>query len=328
LCRKWNRAQGRKEQGGSEKTYTCVAHSIVARGSRQVYSPAQPDAGNCSSGRQAQVELRKFDALYGLLRLARAVNPGQARTELLDAEASSCFNQGKVSRTGSMQILEISHLTRTAGGKPIVEDVSLDIAEGELLAVVGPSGAGKSSLLRLLNRLDEPTSGSVLLSGQDYRELAVTELRRRVGMVMQRAFLFPGSVADNLRFGPRQRGIQLTDKQVDDLLGSVLLQGFAGRDALTLSGGEAQRVSLARALANEPEVLLLDEPTSALDLVSKLEVEAVLRRLWQGGLTMVWVSHDPEQVRRMASRVAVLRAGRLAKLGDPREVLDAEISLS
>ncbi|MFL5271155.1 MAG: ATP-binding cassette domain-containing protein, partial [Anaeromyxobacteraceae bacterium] len=158
-------------------------------------------------------------------------------------------------------LLAAQHLSRTVQGRAIVDDVSFELSEGEVLALVGPSGAGKSSLLRLLDRLDEPTGGTVLLEGRDYRELPPRELRRRVGMIMQLPALFPGTVADNLRFGPRQRGAELADAAVEALLADVGLAGFGARDAARLSGGEAQRVAIARAVANEPAVLLLDEPT-------------------------------------------------------------------
>ncbi|HET8668529.1 MAG TPA: ATP-binding cassette domain-containing protein, partial [Terriglobales bacterium] len=161
-------------------------------------------------------------------------------------------------------VLRAEHLTRTISGRNIVDDVSLDVLKGDVLAVTGPSGAGKSSLLRLLNRLDEPTSGSFSIEGQDYREFVARDLRRLVGMVMQTAYLFPGTVADNLRFGPRQVGEELPEKAVEQLLEEVGLPGYASRTTENLSGGEAQRVSLARSLANRPIVLLLDEPTSAL----------------------------------------------------------------
>ncbi len=165
-----------------------------------------------------------------------------------------------------------------------------------MLAVVGPSGAGKSTLLRMLNRLDEPTSGTVFLSGQDYRQIDPRELRRRVGMIMQRAYLFPGTIAENVRFGPRQRGVSLSDAAVEDLLAQVGLAGYSGRDTLMLSGGEAQRVAITRALANEPEILLLDEPTSALDDESKLGVESLLESLIRKNhLTCIWVTHDAAQ---------------------------------
>jgi len=224
----------------------------------------------------------------------------------------------------SRVILRTEHLGRVAEGIAIVDDVSLDVFGGELLGIVGASGSGKSSLLRLLNRLDEPTSGTVYLDDIDYKTIAPRELRRRLGMVTQRPFLFPGDVASNLRFGPRQRGEVLPDDTTHDLLQQVGLKGFAGRDVANLSGGEQQRVSLARALANRPEMLLLDEPTSALDEDAKLEVEQLIRDLATAtGRTFVLVTHDREQARRICDRVGTMDRGRLTHIGKPAEVLHA-----
>ncbi|HWC19907.1 MAG TPA: phosphate ABC transporter ATP-binding protein [Terriglobales bacterium] len=225
-------------------------------------------------------------------------------------------------------ILEARHLVRAVGSKIIVNDFSFDVNVGELLAIVGPSGAGKSSLLRLLNRLDEPTSGAVFLEGRDYREIPTRELRRQIGMVMQRPFVFPGTVAENLRFGPQQQGKILSDEDVEVLLKGVGLSGYVREDVGHLSGGEAQRVCFARALANQPKVLLLDEPTSALDESAKFEVEAVIRKIAQGGVTSVLVTHDLRQARRLASRVAQLEAGKLIRIGSVSEVLNVETSFS
>ena len=221
-------------------------------------------------------------------------------------------------------VLRTEHLSRRVGNLAIVNDISLDVRHGELLGVVGPSGSGKSSFLRLLNRLDEPSRGTVFLEGQDYRQLAPRELRRRVGMVTQRPFLFPGNVASNLRFGPLQRGATLADSEVSELLERVGLPEFAARDVTNLSGGEQQRVSLARALANRPEVLLLDEPTSALDEEAKLGIEQLICNLVrQHSLTCVLVTHDRDQARRMCDRVAILETGHLIHTGTPAEVLRA-----
>src|SRR5713226_9819083 len=115
-------------------------------------------------------------------------------------------------------MLETDHLSRVVSGKRLVDDITVRVQKGEVLAVVGPSGSGKSSFLRLLNRLDEPTSGTVYLEGRDYRQIPPRELRRRVGIVTQRAFLFPGSVAENIAFGPRQRGEDLAVEEIDRLL--------------------------------------------------------------------------------------------------------------
>ncbi len=221
-------------------------------------------------------------------------------------------------------LLKTVDLTRQVGGVTIVDHVSLEVQEGEVLAVTGPSGAGKSSLLRLLNRLDEPTSGTVLLEGKDYRSLPPRRLRRLVGMMMQSPHLFPGTVADNLKFGPAQVGKTLERDQVRHLLEGVGLPGFEDRDVATLSGGEAQRVALARALANEPRILLLDEPTSALDTRSMEEVEALVFAVARNrGLTCIIVTHNIDQAMRVAHRAVVMEAGRAVKHGPVREVLHA-----
>src|SRR5437660_8838204 len=175
--------------------------------------------------------------------------------------------------------LETKHLSRSVVERVLVDDISMQVQRGEVLAIVGPSGAGKSSFLRLLNRLDEPTRGTVCLNGQDYRELAPRELRRRVGMVMQVAYLFPGTAAANVAFGPRPHGERLSSEKIATLLERVGLPAYQERDVSNLSGGEAQRVSLARTLANAPEALLLDEPTSALDDVSARGIEDLVRNI-------------------------------------------------
>jgi len=208
--------------------------------------------------------------------------------------------------------------------KILVEDATFAVESGQTLAMVGPSGSGKSSLLRLLNRLDEPTSGTVYVDGVDYRQMAPRELRRRVGMVMQRPYLFPGTVESNLQFGPRQRGAALPYERVEELLTAVGLGGYATRDVANLSGGEAQRVSFARTLANEPEVVLLDEPTSALDEDAKQGVEALIREVVaKRGLTCVLVTHDMAQAARLAARAVVMAGGRIIKSGLVKEVLRA-----
>lgn len=221
-------------------------------------------------------------------------------------------------------IVRTDHLGRVADGVAIVDDISLEVLRGELLGIVGASGSGKSSLLRLLNRLDEPSSGTVYLDGVDYKTIAPRELRRRLGMVTQRPFLFPGTVASNLQFGPQQRGEVLPDETIEELLRQVGLEGFAQRDVANLSGGEQQRVSLARSLANQPEMLLLDEPTSALDEDAKLGVEGLIRELATAtSRTFVLVTHDREQARRICDRVGTMEHGRLVHMGTPQEVLRA-----
>jgi putative ABC transport system ATP-binding protein len=224
----------------------------------------------------------------------------------------------------STAILAADALGRVAGGKALVESATFEARAAEILAIVGPSGAGKSTLLRLLNRLDEPTSGTVYLGGADYRDIAPRELRRSVGMVTQRAYLFPGSVADNLRFGPVQRGEVLAESVVEELLRRVGLAGYAERKVGNLSGGEMQRVSVARTLANRPLILLLDEPTSALDDAAKREVETLLLTIVRDQrLTCLMVTHDMAQAARMADRALVLERGRIVRSGPVGEVLHA-----
>jgi putative ABC transport system ATP-binding protein len=206
----------------------------------------------------------------------------------------------------------------------LLRDISFSLEKGVTLAVLGVSGAGKSSLLRVLNRLDEPDSGKIVLAGADTANMDPRELRRRVGMVMQRAYLFPGSVADNIRFGPAQIARRVSDEEIADLLDEVGLSGYGQREARTLSGGEGQRVALARALANHPQVLLLDEPTSALDDDAKENVEqlmlSVVRR---EALTCVWVTHDRAQARRIGQRALLLNSGCVIADGTVNEVLGA-----
>jgi putative ABC transport system ATP-binding protein len=220
--------------------------------------------------------------------------------------------------------LTIDHLGRSVRGFTLVDDISIEVRAGEVLAVVGPSGSGKSSFLRLLNRLDEPTSGTVYFEQVDYRRIPPRELRRRVGMVTQRAFLFSGTVYENLNFGPRQRDEVLSEARAEELLSRVGLPGYSERDVANLSGGEAQRVSLARALANSPAVLLLDEPTSALDEAAKSGIESLIHDIMRRDrLSCVIVTHDLAQAARMATRVMMLERGRMTNIGTVQEVLHA-----
>lgn len=221
-------------------------------------------------------------------------------------------------------VLRTEHLGRIVRDKVLIQDASFELRKGEVLAITGPSGSGKTSLLRLLNRLDEPTSGTVLVEGKDYRGIEPRELRRKLGLVTQRPYLLPGTVTDNLSFGPAQRGETLAAAAIQELLAQVGLKDYAGRDVANLSGGEAQRVSVARTLANSPLVLLLDEPTSALDEAAKLEVESAIQKVVLGQrLTCVVVTHDVAQAERLAGRALVLESGRIVRCGSVEEVLRA-----
>jgi putative ABC transport system ATP-binding protein len=244
-------------------------------------------------------------------------------SETTVTRAAAASGQQSASSQPRAPTLEAEHLSRAVVGKVLVDDVSVQVRTGEVMALVGPSGAGKSSFLRLLNRLDEPTGGTVRLDGRDYRELEPRDLRRRVGMVMQSANLFPGTVAANVAFGPRQHSEELPPDRIDALLARVGLPGYQERDVSNLSGGEAQRVSLARTMANAPETLLLDEPTSALDEVSARRIEdLVLDIIRERRMTCVIVTHDTAQAHRIADRTMILEAGRLVAVGPTMEVLN------
>jgi putative ABC transport system ATP-binding protein len=239
-----------------------------------------------------------------------------------DQDATEATLRRSAALASQANALETRHLSRSVAERVLVSDITVQVQPGEVLAVVGPSGAGKSSFLRLLNRLDEPTGGTVCLNGQDYRELAPRDVRRRVGMVMQVAYLFPGTVAANIAFGPRQRGESLASEQIAALLERVGLPGYQARDVINLSGGEAQRVSLARTLANAPEALLLDEPTSALDDVSARGIEElVLSIIRERRMACVIVTHNTAQARRIADRTMIVEAGKLITIGRTKEVL-------
>ena len=194
-----------------------------------------------------------------------------------------------------------------ASGTALLVDVDAQVDAGSITVLAGPSGAGKSTLLRLGDRLEVPTSGRVLLEGVDIAEIDPRKLRRTVGMVFQRPVLFPGTVADNLGIAQPQA----SEATMVSVLESVGLDGeFLQRIGDDLSGGEAQRVCIARALLTEPKVLLMDEPTSALDPASRGAVEELVRGLADRGLGIAWVTHDHSQATRLADQLVVLRDGR------------------
>ena len=195
------------------------------------------------------------------------------------------------------------------GDRAVLDGIDLAVAGSGITAVLGPSGSGKSTLTRLCNRLLDPSAGTVSLRGTDVRELDVLELRRTVGMVFQRPTVFDGSVTDNLA----ATGVEDPAAHAQ-ILGSVgLAADVLERTASTLSGGEAQRVCLARTLLMRPQVLVADEPTSSLDHDSTLVLEALARELADSGVPILWVTHDLAQVERIADQRVVLDAGRVAR---------------
>jgi len=203
------------------------------------------------------------------------------------------------------------------GGHRILDGLDDHVHAGHCTAVVGPSGSGKSTLLRLLNRFEEPTSGQVLHDGRPLRAYDVRALRRDVGLVQQRPVLLTANVRTELGVGRPDLG----DDEAHELLARVALGRLAfDRTTAGLSGGEAQRLCLARALAVGPEALLLDEPTSALDADAAAEVDAVVRDLVAQGLSAVLVTHDLDRAARLSDDVLVLHEGKFVDRGPPGAV--------
>lgn len=203
----------------------------------------------------------------------------------------------------------------------VIKDVSLTVEQGHILALIGPSGAGKSTLLRMLNRLEDPSSGSILLGGTDIAQMDVRELRRRVGMVSQTPALLPGTVGDNIAYGPNLRGEPCSPKRYLELVN--LEQDLLDRPASALSIGQQQRMCIARALANRPDVLLLDEPTSALDQTAANTIINLIGRLSRElSLTVVIVTHLMEHARLIATQVGLLGRGQLVEQGPANQFFE------
>jgi putative ABC transport system ATP-binding protein len=205
-------------------------------------------------------------------------------------------------------LFDFDAVTVAGNGRPRLDAVTLTLADEGVTAIVGPSGAGKSTLLRCCNRLEAPSSGVVRYRGEDLATRDVLAHRREVGMVFQAPVLFPGTIADNVRVAAPGA----TDAEVAALLERAALDAaFAARSADELSGGEAQRATLARALATDPRVLLMDEPTSALDDDATQILERLMRELAGDGVPVILVSHARDQVQRVADARVELRDGRV-----------------
>jgi len=216
-------------------------------------------------------------------------------------------------------IYEVRDVKKVYHDRCVLDVEHLDIHRGEILALVGPSGAGKSTLLRLLNFLEPLTSGQIrfLDAEFDASHPVPLDLRRRVTTVFQRPVLLNGSVFANVRYGLRLRGQRDSAKRVEAALQRVGLNELARQRARTLSGGEAQRVSLARTMVLQPDVLLLDEPTANLDPYNVGLIEGIVRSLNQEqGTTLVLVTHNVFQARRLAHRVALLLEGKVVEVDD------------
>ena len=211
-------------------------------------------------------------------------------------------------------------------GLTILDEVELDLPAGEIIALVGPSGAGKTSLIRLLNRLDDPVSGQIFYRERLITDYPVRELRRKIGFVFQAPVMFPGTVRNNLDIALELGGDQKdeADDRVDATMSVVELDlELLHRDGDSLSGGEKQRVNIARALLASPEVLLMDEPTSALDPETADRLMDTIRRLSrERRLTIVMVTHRLSEARRASDRVIVMEGGRIIENGSTIDIFE------
>ena len=225
-------------------------------------------------------------------------------------------------------MIELDNVVKAYGGRPIVDGVSLTVDRGEVCALIGASGSGKSTTLKMINRLVEKTSGAIRVGGEDVERLAPEALRRRIGYVIQSVGLFPHwTVEENIGTVPRLLGwpeprVVARVRELLDLL-RLNAADYAGKYPHQLSGGQQQRVGVARALAADPDILLMDEPFGALDPITRGEMHAEFARIHDSTKkTILFVTHDMDEALMLADRLAVMESGRIVQAGSPREILD------
>ncbi len=214
-------------------------------------------------------------------------------------------------------LFEFSDVVVEKDGRRVLDGLTGSIPDHRITVIAGPSGSGKSTLLRLCNGLEVATSGAVTFAGSPLAKLNVLQHRRSVGMVFQRPTALPGTVADNMRVARPEA----SDAQIAEVLDRVGLTGFAERAGDALSGGEAQRMCLARTLFTEPRFVLFDEPTSALDARAAAVIEELVLQLAHEGVPSAWVTHDMNQLRRLAHYAVIVINGVVAQEGHLEEVL-------
>ena len=225
-------------------------------------------------------------------------------------------------------MIVVDELTKrfTESGCPAVDHASFEVRPGEFVVLLGPSGCGKTTLLKMINRLYEPTAGRVLINGADVLDQPVTDLRRRIGYVIQQTGLFPHMrVEANIAVVPRLLGWEVPriDRRVDELLLLVgLPRDYRRRYPRELSGGEQQRVAIARALAADPAIMLMDEPFGSIDAITRARLQDELRGLQRKlQKTILFVTHDVEEALRLADRIVVMREGRIVQFDTPLRIL-------
>ena len=223
------------------------------------------------------------------------------------------------------KLIEVKNLTKTFGDHTVLNGITTDICQGEVVAIIGPSGCGKSTFLRSLNLLEVPTSGQILFEGIDLTDKSVdiNKVRQKIGMVFQQFNLFPNhTIKDNITLAPVKLGLMTkeeADEKAMELLKRVGLPEKADSYPSMLSGGQKQRIAIARSLAMNPDVMLFDEPTSALDPEMVGEVLGLMRELAADGMTMVVVTHEMGFARDVATRVMFINEGNIREENTPEE---------
>lgn len=221
-------------------------------------------------------------------------------------------------------IIELRHISKvySDNGFKAVDDFNLEVKRGEFVTFLGPSGCGKTTTLRMIAGFEMPTSGEILLNGEDISQLPAN--KRPINTVFQRYALFPHmNIYDNIAFGLKLKKLSKEEirKKVKRVLDIVDLEGFENRKISTLSGGQQQRIAIARALVNEPEILMLDEPLGALDLKMRQEMQIELKHMHDElGITFIYVTHDQEEALTMSDKIVVLSEGRIQQIGTPEDI--------
>lgn len=253
-------------------------------------------------------------------------------TETLSTQHSSEVQpQSNIQHSEPGTAIVFEHVSKRfpSATQAAVDDVSLDVAEGDLVVLLGPSGCGKTTLLKMVNRLYEHDSGRILMEGTEIRDFKVTDLRRRIGYVIQSVGLFPHmTVAKNIATVPDMIGWDKarTNRRIDELLDLVGLQPeeYRNRYPIQLSGGQQQRVGLARAMAADPSIMLMDEPFAAIDNITRRRLQDELIRIQSKvRKTILFVTHDVDEAIRLADKIAVMRSGKVLQYDTPLHILSA-----
>ena len=225
-------------------------------------------------------------------------------------------------------MIEYKHVALRYGEKTVLEDVNLKIKDGEFMVLVGPSGSGKTTMLKMINRLLEPTDGNIYMDDKRIKDYNQRDLRLSTGYVLQQIALFPNlTVAENIAIIPEMKGwnkdkIKHNTAELLEMVG-LPAKEYAGRLPSMLSGGEQQRVGIVRAIIGEPKILLMDEPFSALDAISRKQLQVLTKKLHnEFGVTIIFVTHDTDEALLLADRIAVLQNGQICQIDKPNAILE------